>query len=391
MPELRLLSTPRVRGARILPMASRARNRCHPLAALAVVGLASGVQRHASLLALPLAQDVPAQDVPVYDQERAYQYHKENAQLILDLEHPVLNHFASLHAELTICMWGDSTMQRQFSLLRMLMGGPSFDVYTGPNFQIPISPLPKELMHGNGASAAWCTSADIYTYHAAFGNATFTLFGGFCTTGAVSVAMVPAVLDLLQQMPSNFTPPADSLMYIGGAGVHHLHIDGPLVNGFKRDWAAMQPLVEAFEENTKFGLLQLQESYPQSKLAYFNTHSLCNERIVSHEISLGQHIAHERAVACDSHDWEACFSGYDLPAEERKPFCESLFSHHGSNAMAIREHAVLKDPRLKWALVDGYKITKDLCDQTDDGVHFSPATMMKEIEDALTVLRKKKP
>ena len=64
-------------------------------------------------------------DVPAYDQERANQNHKATAQLIpLDLEHPVLDpHFASLHAELNVFMWGDSSIVHQFFLLRGLTGG----------------------------------------------------------------------------------------------------------------------------------------------------------------------------------------------------------------------------------------------------------------------------
>ena len=57
--------------------------------------------------------------------------------------------------------------------------------------------------------------------------------------------------------------------------------------------------------------------------------------------------------------------------------------------MAKREGAVLKGTSFKWKLVDGHKISGDAGrDQTADGVHYSEPTMMKEIEEALTVLRR---
>ena len=39
-----------------------------------------------------------------------------------------------------------------------------------------------------------------------------------------------------------------------------------------------------------------------------------------------------------------------FPPEERDSYRETLFSHLGSNVMADRERAVLKDPSLKWEI-----------------------------------------
>ena len=312
-----------------------------------------------------------------------------------NLEHPVLDHLVSLHTELSVFMWGDSTMREQFKLLRALLGGPSYDRQTDAGRWHPNVALPAELMHGNnGASAMWCPSVDVFSHKAASGNATISILGAFCALGATSVAMVPALLDALQQMPYNLTLPADSLMYIGGAGLHFLHIE--TLN--MRNWTEMKPLEAAFEENTKYGLTELQERYPAARLAYFNTHSLCNELMLllgcsghaNCNAQFGPGVM-QRADACDSHDWKACFSGVDVQPEERESFCETLYSHHGSSVMAARERALLKDPSLKWALVDGHSITKDAsCDLTEDGVHYNQPTMMKMIEEALTLLRKKR-
>ena len=311
-----------------------------------------------------------------------------------NLEHPVLDHLVSLHTELSVFMWGDSTMREQFKLLRALLGGPSYDRQTDAGRWHPNVALPAELMHGNnGASAMWCPSVDAFSHKAASGNATISILGAFCTLRATSVAMVPALLDALQQMPYNLTLPADSLMYIGGAGLHLLHIE----TLHMREWTEMKPLEAAFEENTKYGLTELQERYPAARLAYFNTHSLCNELILS--MSCAAHAncnaqfgagVMQRAVACDSHDWKTCFSGVDVQPEERESFRETLYSHHGAALMAARERALLKDPSLKWALVDGHSITNDAsCDQTEDGIHYNLPTMMKMIEEALTLLRRK--
>ena len=311
------------------------------------------------------------------DQESAYQNHRATAQLVpLDLEHPVLDHFASLHAELNIFMWGDSSIVHQFFLLRGLTGGlPSM---TPPLYSIAVSsPAP---------SAALCPTVEVHVHKAAYGNATISVTAAVCTTGLVTVAMAPAVLEELQQK-HGLSLPVDSLLYIGGAGLHHMHIDDFRNTDCARDWAALRPLEDRFEENLKYGLTELQKRYPDAKLAYFNTHSVCTSNLwLPFPAQAGARV---RASVCESRDWKACFLDVDVPPEERDSYRETLFSHLGSNVLADRERAVLKDPSLKWKLVDGHKITKDAsCDQSEDGIHYLEPTMMKMIEEALSVLRK---
>ena len=318
-------------------------------------------------------------DVPAYDQERANQNHKATAQLIpLDLEHPVLDHFASLHAELNVFMWGDSSIVHQFFLLRGLTGGlPSL---TPPLYRIAVS-SPFTV-----PSAALCPTVDVHVHKAAYGNATISVTAAVCTTGLVTVAMAPAVLEELQQK-HGLSLPVNSLLYIGGAGLHHMHIDDFRNADCARDWAALKPLEDGFEDNLMYGLTELQKRYPDAKLAYFNTHSVCTSNLwLPFPAQAGARV---RASACESRDWKACFLGVDVPPEERDSYRETLFSHLGSNVMADRERAVLKDPSLKWKLVDGHKITKDAsCEQSEDGIHYLEPTMMKMIEEALSVLRK---
>ena len=314
---------------------------------------------------------------PMYEKTWAYP-----AVDLVGLEHPVLDHFASLHTELNIFMWGDSTVEAQFSLLcELTVGAPC----STPAFQQVAVSMPQEKLRAN---AALCDAVEVFIHNGTIGNATISLTAAVCRQGVASVAMVPNLLETLQQEPYKVTLPADSLLYIGGAALHHLHNEDLSKVASQnrcncvRDWLTMKPLVEAYEENMKYGLTELQKRFPEAKLAYFNAHSLCNGLFTFFGNT-------RRANACESHDWKACFSGVDVPAEERDSFCGSLMSHHGSDVMAARERAVLSDPSLKWTLVDGHQITKDAsCDQTGDGVHYSKETVMKEIEDALTVLRR---
>ena len=302
-------------------------------------------------------------DFPLYDQEKAYK-----ATDNLDLEHPVLDRLTSLHTELNIFMWGDSTIARQFFLLRGLTGGLPSE--TRPLYTIPVaSPV---------SNATLCSAVDVHVHATVYGNATISVTAAVCTTGVVTVAMAPAVLEELQQK-HGLSLPDDSLLYIGGSGLHMMHIDDGVGYVCAHDWKAMKPLEEAFEEHLKHGLTELQKRYPDAKLAYFNTHSVCNTWGTSgHSV---------RALACKRHNMKACFLGVDVPPEEHDWYRETLFSRHGSDVMAGREHAVLRDPSLKWTTVNGHKITKDAsCDQTEDGMHYLEPTMMKMIEEALTVL-----
>jgi len=248
--------------------------------------------------------------------------------------------------------------------------------------------MPDEKLRAN---AALCDALDVFIHNGTIGNATISLTAAVCRQGVASVAMVPNLLETLQQEPYKVTLPADSLLYIGGAAIHYLHNEDLSKVASQnrcncvRDWLTMKPLVEAYEENMKYGLTELQKRFPEAKLAYFNAHSLCNGLLPLPGNP-------RRANACESHDWKVCFSGVDVPAEERDSFCGSLMSHHGSDVMAARERAVLSDPSLKWTLVDGHQITKDAsCDQSHDGIHYPKETQIKEIEEALTVLRRNRP
>jgi len=306
------------------------------------------------------------------------------------LTHPVVDQLASTRQKLDVFMWGDSTMLLQYRLLvNVLTGGRDYAcvidcgiccgtlVHDGT--LVPVS-MP---VGGDRESVIWCSEVEVFTNTGVYRNATYTVTAATCTQNAASVAMVPALLKDLQQNHGYSAPSSDSLLYIGGAGLHHLHDDDlskvATENAClcRRDWELMKPLEATFEDDVKYGLSKLQELYPEAKLAYFNTHSLCNQA--------------PRAVACDSHDWKGCFSGVDVQPEERDSFCEALYSPHGSAVMAARERALLKESSLKWALVDGHRITKDAsCDQTPDGTHYSMPVTMVEIEAAFTVFQRKR-
>ena len=321
-----------------------------------------------SLVPQQEAQPPTLWDVPFFDEERAY-YKASTGDL--DLEHPVLDHLVSLHTHLNIFMWGDSTIAHQFFLLRGLTGGVPSE--TPPLYNATV-PWPAQ-------NNTVCPEVNVHVHKTIYGNASIHLTAAVCKTGAISVAMAPGVLQELHEqhglsLPQNY---GLSLLYIGGSGLHHLHLEDGLDHERDQDWESKKPLEEAFEENLKYGLAKLQARYPDAGLAYLNTHSICNEKLWDlHSV---------RAVACDSNDLKECFSEVDVPSEEHDWYRETLFSHHGSGVIAQREIAVLEDPSLKWTLVNSRKITKDAsCNQTEDGMHYLEPTMMKEIEAALAVL-----
>ena len=309
-------------------------------------------------------------DVQGYEKERAYYKATEH----LDLEHPVLDHLVSLHTHLNIFMWGDSTIAHQFFLLRGLTGGLPSE--TEPLYNITV-PWPVQ-------NDTVCPLVDVHVHETIYGNASIHVTAAVCKTGVVDVAMAPAVLEELHE-EHGLSLPQDyglSLLYIGGSGLHHLHLDDGMEHERDQDWESKKPLEVAFEENLKYGLAKLQKRYPDAGLAYLNTHSICNVKLWDlHSI---------RAVACDGDDMEECFDGdfLDVPKEERDWYRETLFSHHGSGVIAQREITVLEeDPSLKWTLVNARKITKAAsCNQTEDGMHYLEPTMMKMIEEALAVL-----
>jgi len=310
---------------------------------------------------------VPEQDAraPFIDDERAYY----QASTDLDLEHPVLDHLVSLDTHLNIFMWGDSTIAHQFFLLRGLTGGKASE--TPPLYNMSV-PWPAQ----NGTV---CPEVNVHVHETIYGNASIHVTAAVCKTGIINVAMAPAVLEALHEEHGLSLPQkhGQTLLYVGGSGLHHLHLDDGMEHERDQDWDSKKPLNLAFEENLKYGLAKLQERYPDAGLAYLNTHTICNSKLWDST----------RAVACDSDDLKECFSDVDVPSEERDWFQETVFSGGGTGVIAEREIAMLDDASLKWTLVHGHEITEDAsCSQTEDGMHYLEPTMMKMIEEALAVL-----
>merc|ERR1712194_962189 len=192
-------------------------------------------------------------------------------------------------------------------------------------------------------------------------------------TGVINVAMAPDVLEALHEEHGQ------TLLYVGGSGLHHLHLDDGMEHERDQDWESKKPLNQAFEENLKEGLAKLQKRYPDAGLAYLNTHSICNSKLWDST----------RAAACDSDDLKECFSDVDIPSKERDWFQETVFSQHGSGVIAEREIATLDDASLKWTLVHGHEITEEAsCSQTADGMHYLEPTMMMKREKAQHKMRK---
>ena len=320
------------------------------------------------------AQPPTLWDVPFFDEEEAYY----KAALDLDLEHPVLDHLVSLDTHLNIFMWGDSTIAHQFFLLRALTGGEESE--TEPLYNVSV-PWPAQ-------NTTVCPEVNVHEHHTIYGKASIHLTAAVCKTGLVSVAMAPAVLEELHEehglnLPRNH---GLTLLYIGGSGLHHLHLEDGLEHEHDQDWQSKKPLEESFEENLKYGLATLQKRYPGAGLAYLQTIAICNSKLW--ELHSARATACDScAVACDSGDMKKCFSDVDVPSSERDWYRGTLFSHYGSGVIANREQAVLDDPSLEWTLVHGRKISKEAsCNQTEDGMHYLEPTMMKMIEEALAVL-----
>ena len=361
----------------------------HMLASLAALSVVPIHNEHATVApdvppvkARPLVPEQEAQpptlwDAPFFDEERAY-YKDYKSALDLDLEHPVLDHLVSLDTHLNIFMWGDSTIAHQFFLLRALTGGEKSE--TEPLYNVSV-PWPTQ----NGTV---CPEVNVHEHHTIYGKASIHLTAAVCKTGLISVAMAPAVLEELHEehglnLPQNH---GLSLLYIGGSGLHHLHLEDGLEHEHDQDWRSKKPLEESFEENLKYGLATLQKRYPGAGLAYLQTVAICNSKLWDLH-SIRATACDSCAVACDSGDMKKCFSDVDVPSSEHDWYRETLFSHYGSGVIAMREQAVLDDPGLEWTLVHGRKISKEAsCNQTEDGMHYLEPTMMKMIEEALAVL-----
>ena len=315
------------------------------------------------------------------------------------LAHPTLDYFASLDTRINIFMWGDSTMYEQFGLLCRLTGGthacgtgvPSVDARS--RVQIPVPPVPDT--HGghsmtSGPRATTAASVTVYRHTGQAGHAVVSVTAAIQTHSALSARFA---YDVLHQLVDADTDVSDGswLLYIGGAGLHHLHHETITSDAKKnrcgcvRDWAAMRTLSDAsFEMNLAYGLTKLASNYRGAALAYFNTHKICDEKFRTKE-------QREQAKACYRGDLAACYAGADVAVAERETFMDTMYDGRGTDAIARRERALLTEPGAisrDWTLVDGHRITERAsCVATADGVHYNEETMMAEIEAALTVLR----
>jgi hypothetical protein len=287
-------------------------------------------------------------------------------------------------------MWGDSTMDQQSKALYAILGGTQWRVLERAIWNEPVKHDNVQLMNGTADqmdaafwSSTMCSEMTIRKVVSTWKTGTIRLVSATCQDQIASVTMMPAVMEVLRlkHVITHQTLNADhSLFIVGGSGLQHLH----RLDSCSRDWEHVKVVSDAsFEKNLKYGLAKIQEIYPEAKLGYLNTHHICNSKCVWRTGDEGN-----RARACDGgdvhHNLSMCFSGLNVPTEERKQFMETLHSGYGSDRLAAREAAVLSDPDLSWKLVDANSITKRAsCDRTDDGTHYDIPTVMDELLKAL--------
>ena len=191
-----------------------------------------------------------------------------------------------------------------------------------------------------------------------------------CTRSLLQVSSALAVIQTLRNAPYLYTELENpTLVYLGGAGLHHLHDEE------HRSYGEMRPYVAAdlFEERLLSALKLLQDVVPPAtKMAYFNTHAVCDEKL-----PVG---IQARARACASGDEQGCFGCDDgardhcasIEKYQRIGFNATLLSAHGARSLAQREAAVLNDGTLRpIRMVDGHAITTEKCDATTDGRHYT--------------------
>merc|ERR1740117_756453 len=281
----------------------------------------------------------------------------------------------------TIYCQGDSTMLRQVAWFsRMLQQEAESGTYVreatwdGSAQALDLAKIvPDDFPPGSRASVDggdFCDRPSMLRTRGSIQGYNISFISVVCTRSLLQISSALAVIPALRSAPHLYTElESPALVYLGGAGLHHLHDEET------RSYGQLRPYIAAdlFEERLRSALKLLQDFVPPAtKMAYFNTHAVCDEKLPSG--------IQARATACAAGDERGCF-GCDDGAHEhcapidnyqRAGFNATLLSAHGAQSLAQREATVLNDGTLRpIRMVDGHAITTEKCDATTDGRHYT--------------------
>ena len=280
----------------------------------------------------------------------------------------------------TIYCQGDSTMLRQVAWFsRMLQQEAEAGTYArqatwdGSAQALDLAKIvPGDFPPGSRASVDgghFCDRPSMLRTRGSMQGYNISFISVVCTRSLLQISSAMAAIRVLRAAPYAYTElESPSLVYLGGAGLHHLHDEET------RSYGQLRPYIAAdlFEERLRSALKLLQDFVPPAtKMAYFNTHAVCDEKLPSG--------IQARATACAGGDEQGCFGCVDGPNEQCAPidnyqrigFNATLLSAHGAQSLAQREATVLNDATLRpIRLVDGHAITTGKCDATTDGRHY---------------------
>lgn len=298
---------------------------------------------------------------------------------------------------------GDSTMLRQVAWLsRMIQenaGAGTFD--RSATWHGDIEPLdlkklaPDEFPAGSTYSVAGgllCDRPSVLRTRGRIQGFNVSVVAALCTRSMLPVSLASDIIQALVGPRYGFSElQSPSLVYVGGAGLHHLHEES------MRSYGELRPFIAAdvFEDRLRSALRKLMAYVPVgTKVAYFNTHAVCDEKLTPPYLR-------DHARACANGNVEGCFGcgcnqpGCDrsgahcAPIEQwqRQGFNATLMSAFGARSLAQRESNVLRsDYALRQIrLVDGHSMAQGKCDMTADGRHYS-SLETTEIRAALDLL-----
>lgn len=292
--------------------------------------------------------------------------------------------------EVSIYCQGDSTMLQQVTrlvqVLRFASDPGTFEyraTWAGSLERLDLAKRNAALFVPESAAAPrggqLCSMPSVGRARGTVQGLNVTLVAAICTTSLLTVTAAPTIIQALREPPYAFSELAtapNSLIYIGGAGLHYLHDESTRWFDELKSMLAFG----AFEDRLQTGLKALVEMLPrEAKVAYYSTNEICDEKILQDDIRA-------RAYACAAGDASGCFECACPAAVERcHEFCQvpdtgsrmlfntTMMSNFGSHTLANREWSILHGDaalRGRVLMVDARELTEGKCDFTEDGRHY---------------------
>jgi hypothetical protein len=251
-----------------------------------------------------------------------------------------------------VVFWGDSTVRFQFMFWVELLGSQIIELSdfsltsmkpnktdvlerTPPRDDRPLPPDPTQLF-------VWYANGKLGTRN---------ISAIYVGTGAlVPIEDAQKVLSQLEAAPYSFDLQGrTSMLLVGAAGLHHLHLEPIKEWDEPSRWLNLESRLEA-------GLGALQKWLPNTKLTYFTIHSMCDDLLKEDGWT---DMAHKYANGRGNCTGKRC--------------SEATFSRSGALTWFSRETSVLKKKQYsRWQPIEAFKLTDGQCWATADGRHFNP-------------------